>query len=109
MVPLPTGSAVWLIVCWLLVWRVTSLLCYESGPFEVLTRLRRILASAGLQRLVSCFHCAAIWVSLVFVGILFERRWSTLFLVVAVAGATSITERWLMGGQGVSTDEEDHV
>jgi hypothetical protein len=71
--------------------------------------VRAILATAGLQRLVSCFHCAAIWVSLVFVGILFERRWATLFLVLAVAGAASITERWLVGTQAVSPDEEDHV
>lgn len=101
----PAAAALWLVVCWLAVWRTTALVCYDSGPFDLLTRLRRGLAAAGLHRLVTCFHCTAIWVSLVVVVAVYGARWSSLLFVLALAGAASMTERWL-GGAGTEWREE---
>src|SRR6266850_1210833 len=104
MLALPAESSpLWVVICWLAVWQLTAYLCYERGPFDVLTRLRRVLAKAGLQRLFLCFHCTALWISFFLVGALFEWGWSTLVLVLAIAGAASITERWLAS---TSSDEE---
>lgn len=109
MLPAPADiSAVWFVLYWLAAWRVTALLCYDEGPFEVLTRLRRALARIGLQRVFMCFHCTAFWVSLLLVGAVFEPTWRSLILVFAIAGAASITERWLGGGIATSTEEDEH-
>jgi hypothetical protein len=110
MFPIPANdSIVWLLISWLVVWRITSLLCYERGPFALLTRLRRGLTIIGLHQLIICFHCTALWVSVMVVGALFNRSWPVLFLMFGIAGAASITERWLTR-EGVGPEQEDaHV
>jgi hypothetical protein len=96
----PSSSIVWLVLCWLAAWRLTMMLCYEAGPFDLFSWLRLALARIGLQRLVSCFHCMGVWVSAVVVSIMFEWHAPSIVLILAVAGAVSITERAL--------SEEEH-
>lgn len=98
MLPQPADSSfAWLIASWLAAWRLTALLAYEAGPFELLSRLRVALARIGLHGLVTCFHCLAVWISAAVVLLVFEIEARSLLLVLAVAGAASITER-LLGG-----------
>jgi hypothetical protein len=78
-------------------WRVTALVVYESGPFRVLERLRRLLVTVRLGRLVGCFHCLGVWVSGAVVLAVYEVTLWSLLLWAAVAGAVSIVERWLTG------------
>jgi hypothetical protein len=107
MVPLPSDlSVVWLVLCFLAAWRVTALIVYESGPFDLFTRLRRMAAAIGLARVIACFHCMALWVSLAIVSMVFEWRPRTLLVVLAVAGSASITERWLGGGTADPPEED---
>lgn len=109
--PLPPGeSLVWVAVCWLSVWRLTALLVYDSGPFDLLTHVRVALSKAGLHRVITCFHCAAVWVSFVVVGIIYKLQWKSFILAIGVAGAASITERFLGGGPPPEdTDHGSHV
>jgi hypothetical protein len=81
----------------LAVWRVTALAAYESGPFHILDRLRRGMVSVRLGRLVGCFHCLGFWIAGAGVLIVYEVSWWSLLLWLAVAGVTSIVERWLGG------------
>lgn len=89
------SSLVWLMLCWLAAWRVTVMVRYEAGPFDVFSWLRLGLARIGAHRLVTCFHCTAVWVSAAVVLIVFEWHARSVLLIAAVAGATSITERAL--------------
>ena len=91
------SSLAWLVVCWLVAWRLTALLAYEAGPFESLSRLRVVLARVGLHGLVTCFHCLALWMSAAVVLLVYAIDVRSLLLILAVAGAASITER-LLGG-----------
>lgn len=95
----PKDSLIWLALCWLAVWRLTALLCYEEGPFKLVVWLRKLLAQIGLGQLVVCFHCSAFWVSLGMVSVFFQWTYNTPVVILAVAGAASITERWLGGDQ----------
>ena len=97
-------SLAWLALTWLAVWRLTALLAYEVGPFALCVHLRKLLARGGLGRLVTCFHCSSLWVSVGLVSALFEWTWRTPVAILAVAGAASITERWL-GGAGLEENE----
>jgi hypothetical protein len=85
----------WLVLSWLVAWRVTVMVRYETGPFDVFSWLRLGLARIGAQRLATCFHCTAVWVSAVVVSIVFEWHARSVLLILAVAGAASITERAL--------------
>ena len=91
----PSSSLVWLVLCWLAAWRVTAMICYEAGPFDVFSWIRLGLGKVGLQRLVICFHCTGVWVSTIIVLIMFDLRVRSIILVLAIAGAISITERAL--------------
>lgn len=106
--PLPArDSVVWLVLTWLLAWRVTALVVRDRGPFDVLARLRAALARRRLHELVLCFHCSAVWVALLATGLLYEWRWLTLAVALAVAGAASITERFLGGSEGAGVEDDD--
>jgi hypothetical protein len=89
-------------------WRITALLVYESGPFRVAERLRRLLVTARLGRLVDCFHCFAVWISAAVVLLVYEVTLWSLLLWAAVAGAVSIIERWL-GGEMAAEGLDDGV
>jgi hypothetical protein len=91
----PSSSLAWLVLCWLAAWRVTVMIRYEAGPFDSFSWIRLALARIGLQRLVTCFHCTGVWVSTMFVLIMFEVHARSIILILAVAGAVSITERAL--------------
>ena len=97
-------SALWLLLSALAVWRLTTLLCYETGPFGLSTALRRLLVRTGMAGLIACFHCCAFWVSAATVSILYEWTAQTPVAILAVAGAVSIAERWLNKGHA---EEED--
>jgi hypothetical protein len=74
-------------------WRVTHLLAHEDGPFDILVRLRAILGSSFVGRLMDCFQCLSLWVSAplaVWVG----RGISETFVTwLAISGAACLLER----------------
>jgi len=92
------ASLVWLVACWLAAWRLTALIAYEAGPFDVLSRLRVALARVRLQGLATCFHCLGFWISAAVVLLVYKIEVRSLLLILAVAGAVSISER-LVGGE----------
>jgi len=89
----------------LAVWRVTALVAYESGPFQILDRLRRRMVALRLERLIGCFHCLGLWIAGAGVLIVYELSWWSILLWFAVAGVVSIVERWL--GGTMSEEEVD--
>lgn len=95
-----------IVLSWLAAWRITAMLCYERGPGNLFSHLRRGLVRIGLHRLVTCFHCTATWVSAAIVATVFEWRWLSFLMALAIAGAVSITERWLTGLAMVTEDPD---
>ena len=82
-----------LVLSLLATWRVTHLLAYEDGPWDVFVRLRTALGNGVLGRLVDCFQCVSIWVSAVLA--LFVSRvaleWGVAWL--ALSGGACLLER----------------
>jgi hypothetical protein len=82
----------WVPLCIAATWRLSSLLCYEEGPFGLLTRVRRALFWLRLGSLVECFHCASLWVSGAVVLMVFAPSYQSVLVILAVAGGASFAE-----------------
>ncbi len=81
-----------LAVAALATWRLSSLLLYESGPFDVFMHLRSLVEAEGLgpvqlRILFSCIYCLSIWVGLGCAILMFTEAWwlMTPFALSAVA------------------------
>ena len=91
----PADSWFWLALSSLVVWRTTMLLVYETGPFDLLRRVRKLAGSLGLERAFECFHCVSLWIAILVVPLVYIPDLATPFLILAVAGNASLLERWL--------------
>lgn len=91
----------------LVTWRMTALLAYERGPFGVFDVFRRFMARIGLGRLVGCFHCLGLWVAAGMALIIYRLEASTILFWLALAGAVSISERWLSGAAMTGGVDDD--
>ena len=87
----------WVLVTVLTSWRLSCLVCYDEGPFQVFLRLRKVMYTYG-WKWVTCFHCVSVWMSAGVVLVTFELSTAAGFLIPAVAGAASMVERWLSPG-----------
>jgi hypothetical protein len=85
----------WLVITILCVWRVTSLLCYEAGPFDILSKFRKVFYKFHMEGLVECFHCMGFWVSAIIVLLVFQPGIYSIFIILAVSGGASFIERFI--------------
>jgi hypothetical protein len=85
----------WLVITILCVWRITSLICYEAGPFDILSRLRKVMYKFHMGGLAECFHCMGFWISALIVLLVFDPGVYLIFIVPAVSGGASIIERFI--------------
>jgi hypothetical protein len=77
----------------LAVWRVTHLLHAEDGPWDLVVRLRRAAGAGFFARLLDCFFCLSLWVSLP-VALLIGPGWrEVLLLWLGLSGGASLLER----------------
>src|ERR1700693_5967343 len=53
----------WLILGILAVWRITHFLWAEDGPLDMVIRLRRWAGEGFWGKLLDCFYCLSVWVS----------------------------------------------
>lgn len=81
----------------LAVWRVTHLLVAEDGPWDALPRFRRLSKSTA-GKLLSCFYCSSLWVSIPFAILLAQTLTDILILWLAFSAAAILLENlsaWL--------------
>lgn len=87
------------VLCVLALWRVTHLLAEEDGPWDLIVRLRRLLGETFLGRLMDCFYCLSLWLSLP-VAIGLSNNWIALLLQwQALSGAACLLEKITSGPQ----------
>jgi hypothetical protein len=89
------GAIFWarFILAALATWRVTHLLASEDGPADVIVRIRVWLGNSIFGKLMDCFGCLSLWISIPF-AFLVSRRVVDLVLVwLALSGAAFLLER----------------
>lgn len=98
-----------LLVSTLATWQLTALLHYDRGPFGMLIHARGVMRAVGFKKLVSCFYCLCLWMSLFVVLVIYRISWLTPIVALAVGGAVSLIDLrigWVTRGRGVAGSRE---
>ena len=80
-------------VALLAVWRITHLLAAEDGPWEIIVWLRRKAGATILGKLMDCFYCLSIWVSIPFCFYVVQGVTNRIVVWLALSGAASLLYR----------------
>ena len=88
------NNPVWrFVLCALAIWRITHLLAEEDGPWDLIFRMRAWLGASIFGRLMDCFYCLSLWVSLPF-AIWLSGGWIGLLVHwQALSGAACLLEK----------------
>ena len=82
-----------LLLCVLAVWRVTHALVHEDGPWNLITRLRRVAGDGFWGQLMDCFYCASLWISAAAALVIASNGREWLISWLAISGAACLLER----------------
>jgi len=103
----------WLLVGALAVWRITHLLNAEDGPWNVLSKVRRLAGNGMVGSLLDCFYCLSLWVAAPFAYGLGENSWERVLLWPALSGAAivvqNISQRNVQPSIYYEESEREHV
>ena len=83
----------WFLIALLGVWRITHLLVAEDGPWEASARLREAVGSGFWGKLLDCFACLSLWVSVPFALIVGTTWVEWVLLWLALSGGAMLIER----------------
>ena len=82
----------WFSIALLGVWRVTHLLVAEDGPWDAVARLREAAGSGSWGKLLDCFACLSLWVSVPFALIVGATWVERAILWPALSGGSMLIE-----------------
>ena len=86
----------WLILGILAVWRITSLVGSEDGPWDFFAKLRNAAGDGFLAKGLGCFYCLSLWVALPF-GLLIGESWTEkFFLWLAFSAGAIVIQRTML-------------
>ena len=91
------------VVAALATWRVTHLIAYEDGPWDVIARVRRLAGSGFFGKLMDCFYCLSLWVSAAAAAVIASNVKGGLLLWLAISGAACLLERMGQRAAAVQT------
>ena len=77
----------------LCVWRITHLFQAEDGPWDVIVRLRRAAGDSFVGRLMDCFYCLSLWVSIPLAWAIGRTAAERVLMWIAFSGGAILAER----------------
>ncbi|HTJ52916.1 MAG TPA: DUF1360 domain-containing protein [Cyclobacteriaceae bacterium] len=75
------------------IWRLTHLISLEDGPFDLIIKLRKLLGSSFLGKLMDCFYCTSVWVGLAGAIYAGENPVQIIALTLYYSGAALLFEK----------------
>jgi hypothetical protein len=90
---MPTSVWFRLVISALAVWRLTHLLAAEDGPWDVIVWLRRQLGDSIWGKLVDCFNCLSLWISIPFAFYVVDGTLPRIIVWLALSGSASLANR----------------
>lgn len=77
----------------LCVWRITHLFQAEDGPWNVIAGIRRAAGDGFWGRLLDCFYCLSLWVSVPVALMIGRTAAERALLWLALSGGAILAER----------------
>ncbi len=90
----------WLILATLSVWRIAHLLQAEDGPWDIVITLRKAVGNGFYGKLMDCFYCLSLWISIPFSYALAENWREGLMLWLSLSAGAIILQRVTQGDNG---------
>ncbi|MBV9774740.1 MAG: DUF1360 domain-containing protein [Gemmatimonadetes bacterium] len=82
-----------LVLAVLACWRVSHLLAREDGPWDGVARVRAALGGGMLGRMMDCFYCLSVWVSVPLAFFVSPVPVERVVAWLAVSGGACLLER----------------
>lgn len=82
-----------LVIAVLATWRLSHLIAFEDGPWDVIARIRRRANGGFFGRLMDCFYCVSLWVAAPVTILLRPRLEEGVLLWLAISGAACLLDR----------------
>jgi hypothetical protein len=82
------------VIAVLAIWRLTHLLASEDGPWNLIVHVRRKFGSSVWGKLMDCFNCLSIWISIPFAFYVTSGRLNLLIVWLALSGTASLANRF---------------
>ncbi|QNI32933.1 DUF1360 domain-containing protein [Alloacidobacterium dinghuense] len=83
------------VIAALAVWRLSHLLAAEDGPWDLIVRLRRNLGTTIWGKLMDCFYCLSIWISIPFALFVVSGMLDRIVVWLALSGAASLANKFI--------------
>jgi hypothetical protein len=83
----------WLVLGILTVWRITHFLWAEDGPWDMVIQLRQWAGESFWRKLLDCFYCLSVWVSVPLAYLIGESWLERLLLWPSLSGGAILFER----------------
>ena len=77
----------------LCVWRITHLFQAEDGPWDVIVNIRRAAGDSFVGRLMDCFYCLSLWVSIPVAWVIGRTTAERILMCIAFSGGAILAER----------------
>jgi hypothetical protein len=77
----------------LCVWRITHLFQAEDGPWDVIVSIRRVAGDSFFGRLMDCFYCLSLWVSIPVAWAIGRTADERVLMWIAFSGGAILAER----------------
>jgi hypothetical protein len=77
----------------LCVWRITHLIQAEDGPWDAIAGIRRAAGDSFWGRLMDCFYCLSLWVSMPFAWAIGRTAAEQILMWIAFSGGAILAER----------------
>jgi len=77
----------------LAVWRLTHLLWGEDGPWDCFPRLRKLLGSSIVGKVLDCFYCLSLWLAVPFAYWIASSWLDRAVVWLAISGAAILLDR----------------
>ena len=90
-----------LILAVLATWRMSRLVAFEDGPWDAVTRLRRVAGEGMMGRLMDCPYCLSLWFAAPAALSLDHAMPGWVLAWLGVSGGASLLERVVGHGNDV--------
>ena len=82
-----------LVLCCLATWRLTHLIVFEDGPWDIVARVRALFGDSVVGKAMDCFYCTGVWIAIPFAFVVGHSLLNWVLSWLAISGTASLLEK----------------